>query len=160
MHHIFCCCHKVPITAEWRPRVLSCSSSLNSHRSYLQTAAEFWQILPWCLRPLGDIFLFFLSSALVFTPWSTGPSSYCQFFSPSMSEKPNGFTGFTVNLSLFPGLWMWDSIPFRPFYFPTVRPFMMTWSFFSLNECCCGIGFLLSVSFTGALIIHFDLSTI
>lgn len=94
----------LPIMPEWRPRGLSRSPSLNSRRSNLQTAAEFWQILPWCLLPLGDTFLFFLSSALVFTPWSTGPTSDRQFCSPSMSEKPNGFTGFTVNLSLFSGL--------------------------------------------------------
>lgn len=84
-------------------RALACAPSLNSPRSNLQTAAEFWQILPRCFLPLGDTFFiyFFFSSALVFSPWSTGPASYCQFCSPSMSKKPNGFTGFTVNPSLY-----------------------------------------------------------
>lgn len=41
---------------------LACSPSLNSPRSNLQTAAEFWQILPRCLLPLGDTFFIYFSS--------------------------------------------------------------------------------------------------
>lgn len=41
---------------------LACSHSLNSPRSNLQTAAEFWQILPRCLLPLGDTFFIYFSS--------------------------------------------------------------------------------------------------
>lgn len=41
---------------------LACSPSLNSPRSNLQTAAEFWQILPQCLLPLGDTFFIYFSS--------------------------------------------------------------------------------------------------
>lgn len=41
---------------------LACSPSLNSPRSNLQTAAEFWQILPWCLLPLGDTFFIYFCS--------------------------------------------------------------------------------------------------
>ena len=43
-------------------RALACSPSLNSPRSNLQTAAEFWQILPRCLLPLGDTFFIYFSS--------------------------------------------------------------------------------------------------
>lgn len=42
--------------------VLVCSPSLNSPRSNLQTTAEFWQILPRCLLPLGDTFFIYFSS--------------------------------------------------------------------------------------------------
>lgn len=41
---------------------LACSPSLNSPRSNLQTAAEFWQILPQCFLPLGDTFFIYFSS--------------------------------------------------------------------------------------------------
>ena len=41
---------------------LACAPSLNSPRSNLQTAAEFWQILPRCLLPLGDTFFIYFSS--------------------------------------------------------------------------------------------------
>lgn len=43
-------------------RALACSPSLNSPRSNLQTAAEFWQILPRCFLPLGDTFFIYFSS--------------------------------------------------------------------------------------------------
>lgn len=67
--------NNVTADEEWKlvPGISSCLPSLNSPGSNLQTAAEFWQILPWCPLPLGDTFVFFLSSALVFTPWSTWP---------------------------------------------------------------------------------------
>lgn len=44
------------------PGILECSPSLNSPRSNLQTTAEFWQILPRCLLPLGDTFFIYFSS--------------------------------------------------------------------------------------------------
>lgn len=43
-------------------RALACTPSLNSPRSNLQTAAEFWQILPRCFLPLGDTFFIYFSS--------------------------------------------------------------------------------------------------
>lgn len=49
----------------WRWGALACSPSLNSLRSNLQTAAEFWQILPRCLLPLGDTFFIYFSSPLL-----------------------------------------------------------------------------------------------
>lgn len=73
-HHLSCMffCHKViaanDVTvaagAVWTlaSGALACSPSLNSPRSNLQTAAEFWQILPRCLLPLGDTFFIYFSS--------------------------------------------------------------------------------------------------
>lgn len=65
-------CHKVMavndvivvVGAVWTlaSGALACSPSLNSPRSNLQTAAEFWQILPQCLLPLGDTFFIYFSS--------------------------------------------------------------------------------------------------
>lgn len=46
-------------------RGLACAPSLNSPRSNLQTAAEFWQILLQCLLPLGDTFFIYFSSPLL-----------------------------------------------------------------------------------------------
>lgn len=43
-------------------RALACAPSLNSPRSNLQTAAEFWQILPRCFLPLGDTFFIYFPS--------------------------------------------------------------------------------------------------
>lgn len=51
-----CCVDRV---ARW---ALACAPSLNSPRSNLQTAAEFWQILPRCFLPLGDTFFIYFSS--------------------------------------------------------------------------------------------------
>lgn len=87
------------------------------------------------------LYLFFLSSALVFTPWSTGPASYCQFCSLSMSEKPNGFTGFTVNPSLFHVLMNVapSSISTSFFFSYSVQSFIASWSLSSPSwaACCC-----------------------
>lgn len=65
-------CHKVMVANDVRVAVgavwtlvswaLACSPSLNSPRSNLQTAAEFWQILPRCFLPLGDTFFIYFSS--------------------------------------------------------------------------------------------------
>lgn len=62
-------CHKVMAASDVRVAVgavltlalgvLECSPSLNSPRSNLQTTAEFWQILPRCLLPLGDTFFIY-----------------------------------------------------------------------------------------------------
>lgn len=113
-------------------RILSSLPSLNSPGSNLQTAAKFWQFPPWCPLPLGDTFLFFPSLLFWYSlHGALGPSSYCQFCSPSMSEKPNGFTGFTVNLSLFSGLMNVAQSSISSLLFPP-HPFMMTWSFFLL----------------------------
>lgn len=70
MFHVFC--HKVTAANDVRVTAgavwtlasgaLACSPSLNSPRSNLQTAAEFWQILPRCLLPLGDTFFIYFSS--------------------------------------------------------------------------------------------------
>lgn len=55
------------VAVVWTPSLetLLCSPSLNSPRSNLQTAAEFWQILPLCLLPLGDTFFLSLFSSSV-----------------------------------------------------------------------------------------------
>lgn len=70
MLHVFC--HKVMAANDVRVAAgavwtlvswaLACSPSLNSPRSNLQTAAEFWQILPRCFLPLGDTFFIYFSS--------------------------------------------------------------------------------------------------
>lgn len=71
MRHVFFC-HKVMAANDVRVAAgavwtlalwaLACSPSLNSPRSNLQTAAEFWQILPRCFLPLGDTFFIYFSS--------------------------------------------------------------------------------------------------
>lgn len=71
MHHIYTHIKVMrwwlPVKSEWQWRAVDtgveclCFPSLNSPRSNLQTAAEFWQILPWCLLPLGDTFFYLFS---------------------------------------------------------------------------------------------------
>lgn len=71
MHRVFC--HKVMaasnvrlvVGAAWTLVLGTLACSLNSPRSNLQTAAEFWQILPWFLLPLGDTFFIYFSSPLL-----------------------------------------------------------------------------------------------
>lgn len=134
---------------------LVCSPSLNSPRSNLQTAAEFWQILPWCLLPLGDTFFIYFSSPPFWylLHWSTGPSSDCQFCSSSMSEKPNGFTGFTVNPSLFSGFMNVAYSQISSLLFPRYPSMSLWW----LGHSC---GCCLVKSFTDAATIGRDLCPI
>lgn len=119
---------RLPVKPEWQWRAVDtgvecfCSPSLNSPRSNLQTAAEFWQILPWCLLPLGDTFFLFifLSSSLVFT---LAPQAIVSSVLHPCLRNQMDLQGLLSTSPFLVGLWMWCSLLFPLF---TVLPHHLT----------------------------------
>lgn len=116
----------------WRWGALACSPSLNSLRSNLQTAAEFWQILPRCLLPLGDTFFIYFSSPLLWYSLhgALAPQAIVSSVLLPCLKNQMDLQGL---LSTPPLFWAY-SLLFPLFYFHTLHPFMMAWPFLSSWE--------------------------
>lgn len=102
---------------------LACSPSLNSPRSNLQTAAEFWQILPRCFLPLGDTFFIYFSSPPLWYSLhgALAPQAIVSSVLRPCLKNQMDLQGFTVNSSLFfLCLWMWYSFLFPLVFFVCV----------------------------------------
>lgn len=143
-HHLcfmFFFCHKVMAAndvsvaagAVWTlaSGALACSPSLNSPRSNLQTAAEFWQILPLCLLPLGDTFFIYFSSPPLWYSLhgALAPQAIVSSVLLPCLKNQMDLQGL---LSTPPFFWAYDcgTVPFPLFYFYTAQSFIVTWSFF------------------------------
>lgn len=118
--------------ASW---ALACSPSLNSPRSNLQTAAEFWQILPRCFLPLGDTFFIYFSSPPLWYSLhgALAPQAIVSSVLRPCLKNQMDLQGLLSTHPFFLGLWMWHSLLFPLFYFYTIQSFIVTWSFFFLR---------------------------
>lgn len=130
---------------------LACSPSLNSPRSNLQTAAEFWQILPRCLLPLGDTFFIYFSSPPLWYSLrgALAPQAIVSSVLLPCLKNQMDLQGLLSTPPFFLGSWMWHSLLFPLFYFYAIHLFMMTWSVFSWGPAVVALASLcLSKTFT------------
>lgn len=116
---------------------LACSPSLNSPRSNLQTAAEFWQILPRCFLPLGDTFFIYFSSPPLWyslhgalAPQAIVSSVLCPCLKNQMDLQ-----GLLSTPPFFLCLWMWYSFLFSLVFFFFFHLFVCLFCFFGLRQC-------------------------
>lgn len=128
-------CHKVAndvrvaVGAVWTlvSWALACSPSLNSPRSNLQTAAEFWQILPRCFLPLGDTFFIYFSSPPLWYSLHRAlalQAIVSSVLRPCLKNQMN-LQGLLSTPPFFLGLWMWLRLLFPPFYSHTIQSFVV-----------------------------------
>lgn len=110
---------------------LACAPSLNSPRSNLQTAAEFWQILLRCLLPLGDTFFIYFSSPLRWYSLhgALAPQAIVSSVLLPCLKNQMDLQGLPSTPSFF---WTYecDTSFYFHFYFYTIQSFIKTWPFF------------------------------